>query len=311
MFGRTLARQVADIMAQSAPQVMELGAGSGKFAADVLGELEKLGCLPERYDILEISADLHARQQALLQERLPHLFNRVHWLDALPENISGAVIANDVLDALPVHLVHWQDARVAERGVVSEGENFIWQERLPENPELLQVAQQISVPDDYLSEISLAARGLVGSLSERLQQGVLLFIDYGFGAGEYYHPQRSSGTLICHYRHYAHDNPFFLIGLQDITAHVDFTAVVESAIDSGAHLLGYTSQAHFLINCGITDFLAENDPEKLRDYLPQSSQLQKLTSPAEMGELFKVIALGKDIGAPLRGFASGDKSRFL
>ena len=311
LFGRTLARQVADIMAQSAPQVMELGAGSGKLAADVLGELEQLDCLPERYDILEVSADLRARQQALLQESLPHLFKRVHWLDVLPENISGAVIANEVLDALPVHLVHWQDTRIAERGVASDGKNFVWQERLPENPALLQIAQQINVPDDYLSEISLAVRGLVSSLCERLQQGVLLFIDYGFGAGEYYHPQRSSGTLMCHYRHHAHDDPFFLVGLQDITAHVDFTAVAERAIASGAHLLGYTSQAHFLINCGITDLLAQSDPEKLRDYLPQSSQLQKLTSPAEMGELFKVIALGKGMNELLRGFTSGDKSRFL
>ena len=335
LFGRTLARQVADIMAQSAPQVMELGAGSGKLAADVLGELERLDCLPERYDILEVSADLRARQQALLQERLPHLFKRMHWLDALPEKISGAVIANEVLDALPVHLVHWQSAETSlfttplhegergqvlfERGVASEGENFIWQERLPENPVLLQIAQQarpelveaVNVQDDYLSEISLAARGLVGSLCERLQQGVLLFIDYGFGAGEYYHPQRSSGTLMCHYRHHAHDDPFFLIGLQDITAHVDFTAVAESAIANGVHLLGYTTQAHFLINCGIADFMTESDPENLREYLPLSAQLQKLTSPAEMGELFKVIALGKGMDEELLGFTAGDLSRLL
>ncbi len=347
LFGRTLARQLADIMAQSVPQVMELGAGSGKLAADVLGELERLDCLPERYDILDVSADLRARQQALLQERLPHLFNRVHWLGALPEKISGAVIANEVLDALPVHLVHWRSTGTRpsptsgrgtggegahfsapplpptplpegergqvlfERGVASDGTSVVWQERLLENPELLQIAQEISVPDDYLSEISLAVRGLIGSLCERLQQGVLLFIDYGFGAGEYYHPQRSSGTLMCHYRHHAHDDPFFLVGLQDITAHVDFTAVAESAIASGVHLLGYTTQAHFLINCGITDLLAENDPEKLRDYLPLSAQLQKLTSPAEMGELFKMIALGKGVNGMLRGFASGDKSRFL
>ena len=311
LFGRTLARQAAEIMAQSAPHVIELGAGSGKLAADVLGELEELGALPESYAILEISPDLRERQQALLQERVPLLFNRVQWLDALPENICGALIANEVLDALPVHLVHWKEGGILERGVVSEGENFIWQERLPENPGLLQIAQQTSVPDGYLSEISIAARGLVGSLCERLDKGVLLFIDYGFGAGEYYHPQRAQGTLMCHYRHHAHDDPFFLPGLQDITAHVDFSAIAESAIDSGAHLLGYVSQAHFLINCGITDLLAKSDPENLRDYLPQSSQLQKLTSPAEMGELFKVIALGKGIDVPLRGFKAGDKSRFL
>jgi len=311
LFGRTLARQVAEIMVQSAPHIIELGAGSGKLAADVLGELEKLGVLSESYSILEVSADLRERQQALLQERVPHLLNRVHWLDALPDNISGALIANEVLDALPVHLVHWKDGGILERGVASEGKSFAWQERLIENTALLQAAQQINVPDGYLSEISLAARGLVGSLCERLGKGVLLFIDYGFGAGEYYHPQRAQGTLMCHYRHHAHDDPFSLPGLQDITAHVDFTAVAESAIDSGAHLIGYTTQAHFLINCGITELLQDTAPENLHGYIPLSAQLQKLTSPAEMGELFKVIALGKSFDEPLRGFARGGLSRLL
>jgi SAM-dependent MidA family methyltransferase len=311
LFGRTLARQVAEIMAQSVPHILELGAGSGKLAADVLDELERLDCLPERYEIIEVSADLRERQQAFLHKRVPHLAARVHWLDALPEKISGAVIANEVLDALPVHLVRWTGEGIEERGVASDGTHFIWQERPPENFPLLEAAQKINVPDNYLSEISLAARGLIGSLCERMQQGVLLFIDYGFGAGEYYHPQRNQGTLMCHYRHHSHDDPFFLPGLQDITAHVDFTAIAESAIDSGAHLLGYTTQAHFLINCGITDFLNESDPDKLRDYLPLSTQLQKLTSPAEMGELFKVIALGKGMEIPLHGFISGDKSRLL
>jgi len=327
LFGRTLARQFAEIMAHSTPHIIELGAGSGRLAVDVLGELERQACLPERYDILEVSADLRQRQQALLQQHLPHLINRVHWLDALPDSISGVVVANEVLDALPVHLLHWRslsltlspgesEARgrgqvVVERGVASEGKHFVWQERLLEIPALLAIAQQIVVPDDTLSEISLAARGLVSSLSERLRQGVLLFIDYGFGAREYYHEQRDCGTLMCHYRHHAHDDPFFLPGLQDITAHVDFTAAAEAAIDAGLHLVGYTTQAHFLINCGITDLLAQTDPESVRDYLPLSAQLQKLTSPAEMGELFKVIALGKGMGAPLCGFVAGDKSRFL
>ncbi|MDE2118819.1 MAG: SAM-dependent methyltransferase, partial [Betaproteobacteria bacterium] len=208
LFGRTLARQVAEVMAQSAPHVLELGAGSGKLAADILAELEQSGCLPESYSILEVSADLRERQQALLRERVPHQAARVHWLDALPDSISGALIANEVLDALPVHLVHWRvgrdlsrhdgdvginpdlqnhDCTINERGVASEGKNFAWQERQIENPALLQAAQQINAEGDYLSEISLAARGLIGSLCERLDKGVLLFIDYGFGAGEYYH----------------------------------------------------------------------------------------------------------------------------
>ncbi|MFZ1766912.1 MAG: class I SAM-dependent methyltransferase [Candidatus Nitrotoga sp.] len=311
LFGRTLARQLVEIMAQSTPHILELGAGSGKLAVDILGELERQNSLPERYDILEVSADLRGRQQSLLQARLPHLIDRVHWLDALPDSISGVLVANEVLDALPVHLVRWTDANIVERGVASKGENFVWQERLLESSMLLEIAQQIKVPDDTLSDVSLAARGLVSSLSERLHQGVLLFIDYGFGAREYYHPQRTQGTLMCHYRHHAHDDPFFLPGLQDITAHVDFTAVAEAAIDAGLHLYGYTTQAYFLINGGITDLLAETDAENICDYLPLSAQLQKLTSPAEMGELFKIIALGKEVNMPLCGFVSGDKSRLL
>ena len=332
LFGRTLARQVAEIMASSAPHIMELGAGSGKLAVDMLAELERNGNLPVSYAILEVSADLRARQQALLKQRLPHLTNRVQWLDELPERFSGAIIANEVLDALPVHLVHWRDSALTERGVANGdnglgANNFIWQERSIADSALLHAAQQISVPDDYVSEICLAARGLVSSLANCIEQGVLLFIDYGFGAREFYHPQRNSGTLMCHYRHHAHDDPFFLPGLQDITAHVNFTDIAECGIDAGMELLGYTSQAFFLINCGITELLQDTSPENLRDYLPLSAQLQKLTSPAEMGELFKVIALGKKpvlspsaklrtcsdegMANPLCGFARGDLTRSL
>lgn len=311
LFGRALALQLAEVMAQGIPRIIELGAGSGKLAVDLLSELERQDSLPERYEILEISTDLRERQQALLQACLPHLMNRVHWLDALPDCISGVLVANEVLDALPVHLVHWMDTHIAERGVVSREGKFVWQERLPESMTLLDVAQQIHVHGETLSEVSLAVRGLVSSLSERLHQGMLLFIDYGFGSREYYHPQRTQGTLMCHYRHHVHDDPFFLPGLQDITSHVDFTAVAESAIGAGLHLYGYTTQAHFLLNAGITNLLAGRDPENIRDYLPLSAQLQKLTSPSEMGELFKVIALGKGLEMPLCGFISGDKSRFL
>jgi SAM-dependent MidA family methyltransferase len=311
LFGRTLARQVAEIIAGSAPHILELGAGSGKLAADMLAELEQLGSLPDSYSILEVSPDLRARQQSLIRERLPHLLDRVRWLDELPERFSGAIVANEVLDALPVHLLHWRDSAITERGVAVSGSNFVWQERDIRDAALLDAAQKIRVPDDYVSEICLAARGLVNSLAQRLEQGAMLFIDYGFGEREFYHPQRSTGTLMCHYRHYAHDDPFFLPGLQDITAHVNFTDIAECAIDAGLELAGYTSQAFFLINCGITGLLQDTPPENLRDYLPLSAQLQKLTSPAEMGELFKVIALGKTMVNPLSGFVSGDLTRSL
>jgi len=311
LFGQTVARQVAEIIAQSAANILELGAGSGKLAVDMLAELEQLGILPDSYAILEVSADLRARQQTRLRERLPHLLDRVHWLDELPEKFSGAIVANEVLDALPVHLVHWRDSAISERGVAVGEHGFIWQERAIGDPALLHAVQQIAVPDDYVSEICFAARGLVNSLAQRLEQGAVLLIDYGFGAREFYHPQRRSGTLMCHYRHHAHDDPFFLPGLQDITAHVNFTDIAECGIDAGLELLGYTSQAFFLINCGITGLLQDTSPENLRDYLPLSAQLQKLTSPAEMGELFKVIAFGKKLANPLSGFASGDMTRTL
>ncbi len=197
LFGRTLARQVAEIMANSTPHILELGAGSGKLAADILGELEQLGFLPESYSILEVSADLRERQRELIQQRLPHLFDRVCWLDALPDSLSGAVVANEVLDALPVHLVHWHALNghgknvISERGVALGESGFIWQERAITDNELLQAAGQIKTPDDYVSEICLAARGLINSLASRLTQGAMLFIDYGFGAREYYHPQRA------------------------------------------------------------------------------------------------------------------------
>ncbi|BCK86376.1 hypothetical protein MIZ01_0131 [Sideroxyarcus emersonii] len=311
LFGRTVARQLVEVMQASKPHILELGAGSGKLALDILGELERLGELPASYSILEVSADLRERQQALLGKQLPHLADRVHWLDTLPEQFSGAVVGNEVLDALPVHLLHWSGQHILERGVTSQANRFGWVDRPADTPALLDCVRKLKLPDDYLSEVSLAARGLVASLCERMDQGALLFIDYGFGASEYYHPQRTRGTLMCHYRHHSHDDPFYLPGLQDITAHVDFTAVAEAAIDHGAHFLGYTSQAHFLFNNGIADYLGEVSPEDVRAYAPLSAQLQKLTSPAEMGELFKVIALGKGLDQPLAGFLRGDLSRLL
>ena len=311
LFGRTVARQLIEIMQASAPHILELGAGSGKLALDILGEMERLDTLPESYSILEVSADLRERQQSLLHKKLPHLADRVQWLDALPKSISGAVIGNEVLDAFPVHLLYWAGRRILERGVSSENSHFKWHDRVLDTPALLDIAHKLKVPDDYLSEVSLTTRGLVASLCERLHKGAIIFIDYGFGAAEYYHPQRSRGTLMCHYRHHSHDDPFYLPGLQDITAHVDFTAVAEAAIDHGAQFLGYTSQAHFLINNRLTDFLGEVSPEDVKAYAPLSAQVQKLTSPAEMGELFKVIAVGKGVDQPLAGFLRGDLSRHL
>jgi SAM-dependent MidA family methyltransferase len=311
LFGRTLARQLIEVMQASSPNILELGAGSGKLAVDILGEMEKKDALPESYLILEISADLRERQQEYIREKMPQYFARVKWLDTLPKNFSGAVIGNEVLDALPIHLLHWEDGKIQERGVAVINGRPIWQDKLIDNAELLGIAQNIKAPDEYVSEVSTAARGLIASLCECIDKGVIIFFDYGFGSREYYHPQRSQGTLMCHYRHQAHSDPFYLPGLQDITAHVDFTAIAETAIEHGAHFLGYTSQAHFLFNSGILEHLSEVSPDNIKIYAPLSAQVQKLTSPAEMGELFKVIALGKGMEKQLCGFQRGDLSRLL
>ncbi|MBK7422806.1 MAG: SAM-dependent methyltransferase [Propionivibrio sp.] len=323
-FSRTLAAQAAQIMALSAPHMIEVGAGSGRLAADLLLELEGRAALPERYGILDLSGELRERQRATIGQRAPHLLERVVWLDRLPERFDGLVLANELLDAMPVHLVRWgnegdeieelENPEIFERGVGWENDEFVWSDR-PAAGRVLERAQSLSIEypraPGYLSEISLASTDWTAAWASILGKGALLLIDYGFPRHEYYHWQRDAGTLMCHYRHHAHGEPFFLPGLQDITAHVDFTAIVESGFAAGLDLLGYTTQAAFLLNCGLTEILARTPAEDYLNYLPQAQAAQKLISPAEMGELFKVIALGKGIDEKLIGFAQGDRSATL
>ena len=289
LFGRTLARQLRGF-----DRILEIGAGSGALA-DVLAR--EVQC---EYSILETSAELRSRQQQLLGARVRHL-------ERLPERFSGAVLANEVVDAMPVHLVHWTESAILERGV---GPDLQWADR-PATGELLGAAERIEVPAPYVSEIGLAARAWMRTLAERLAQGAVFVIDYGFPRREYYHPQRSSGTLMCHYRHQAHADPFARPGEEDITAHVDFSALAEAAHAAGAEVLGYATQAQFLVNCGITDVLAEANAENALHYAPIAAEAQKLLSPAEMGELFKVLAVGRDLTAPLAGFSRGDRRASL
>ena len=311
LFGRCVARQVAPVLGETGGDVLEAGAGSGKLACDLLLELETLNTLPERYFILELSGELKARQHATLTARAPHLLDKVQWLEQLPQTFSGVVLGNEVLDAMPTHLLVRNDGAWLERGVSTNEVGFVWQDRPIAESALLQAAQKLDVPDNYLTEINRAAPAFIASLAERLQHGVLLMIDYGFPHAEYYHPQRNQGTLMCHYRHFAHGEPFFWPGLQDITAHVDFSAIAEAGVAHGCELLGFTNQANFLINCGITDLLSEVPPEDHARYFPLANQAQFLLSPAEMGELFKVIALGKGIDTPLIDFVRGDQQHRL
>lgn len=310
LFGRTLAHQASQILRPTIPDIVELGAGSGKLARDLLEGLAKLDNLPRRYLILETSADLRQRQRELLQRDLPRVVERVTWLDALPEALDALIIGNEVLDAMPVHVITTGADTIDERGVTLDGESFVWRTR-PAAGALLAAVHSLGLAAGYTTEISLAARAFVRTLARHLRQGVAILIDYGFPAREYYHPQRTGGTLMCHYRQHAHDDPLSLAGLQDITAHVDFSAIAEAALQSGLDLLGYTNQAQFLINCGITDLLAETPADNVSAYLPLAAQAQKLLSPAEMGELFKVITFGRNHHAPLAGFAGGNKQRLL
>lgn len=292
LFGRTLARQLEDL----GLPILEFGAGSGALA-DVL--TAKVG-LP--YEILETSSDLRVRQQALLG-------NRAGWRDRLPERIRGVVLANEVLDAMPVHALSWRAGGIMERGVAFSEGRLSWQERPACGP-LLEEAQALAIAPPYESEIGLVARAWMREVAQRLDEGVVFVIDYGFPRHEYYHPQRAGGTLMCHYRHTAHADPFAHPGDEDITAHVDFTALAEAATDAGLEVLGYATQAQFLVNCGITDVLSEANLDNALHYAPLAAEAQKLLSPAEMGELFKVLAVGRGV-KHLLGFSRGDRAGTL
>lgn len=308
LFGRVLARQFAEVLRQTGKNssgngILELGAGNGLLAAQILDELRAMG-LDVPYSILEVSGDLRARQQEKLAG------HRVKWLDALPKKFSGIIFGNEVLDAMPVHLIHWTKADPVERGVAIQNGRFIWQDCAITDPDLLEQARTLDLPPGYLSEINLAAPALIKTLADNLDSGLLCFIDYGFGRSEYYHTQRHMGTLRMHYRHHALDDPFYFPGLCDLTAHVDFTAVADAGFDSGLDVCGYTTQANFLMAAGITGLLAETPADTASRYLPLSTGVEKLLSPAEMGELFKVIGMIKNAPCP-SAFLVGDQRHRL
>lgn len=300
LFGQTLASTIADVLRQTGADVLELGPGSGKLAKDILLALDEMQVLPDRYLLLEVSADLRERQQQQLANLPTALADRAHWLTALPQDFTGIIIANEVLDVVPVHLLMWRDGHCFERGVGLEGDQFAWHDVPIADAVLRKASDHIRdtyldghTPNGYLTEFAPAVGGLVTTLAQSLRQGVLLLIDYGFRGAEYYHRDRSTGTLMCHYRHFAHPDPFRYPGLQDITAHVDFTDVADAGISAGLTLAGYTTQANFLLASGLTERLARVDSRQVAEYLPLTNQVQRLVSPAEMGEFFKVIGFTK------------------
>ncbi|HLE65798.1 MAG TPA: SAM-dependent methyltransferase [Burkholderiales bacterium] len=306
LFARTLARQVAELLGPG-DSLLEFGAGSGALAAALMDELDALGSGPRSYLILETSPQLRERQRA-------RLGTRARWIARLPERFRGVMLANEVADAMPVHALAWTRAGIAERGVCADEDELAWCER-PAAGEVLAAAREIEVAlppsGRYESELGLIAPAWMRSLARSLDRGAAIVIDYGFTQREYYHPQRSMGTLMCHYRHRAHGDPFYLPGLQDITAHVNFSALARAASESGLEVFGYASQAQFLVNCGITELLAKEDPADAARYAPLAAAANQMLSPAEMGELFKVLVVGKGVAGPLIGFSSGDRSHAL
>ncbi|MBV8625278.1 MAG: class I SAM-dependent methyltransferase [Herbaspirillum sp.] len=303
LFGATLAHLAAEVIAAS-PAVdnvlLEFGAGTGKLARDILTELQARDQLPDRYFIVEISAQLRARQQ----QTLAAFGGRVEWLDTLPERFSGVVVGNEVLDAMPVRLaVKGADGWV-ERGVVCDANGRLqFGDRVVADLPVAQIPDADTLPQGYLTELAPVAIAFMRTLARMVAAGsgaAVILPDYGFPAAEYYLPDRDQGTLMCHYRHHAHTDPFYWPGLQDLTAHVDFTAMAVAAVEEGAEVLAYTSQGAFLLNAGIGELLLRTSPEDSMRYLPLANGMQKLISPAEMGELFKVLAIGKNVQWPQR-----------
>ena len=315
LYGACLATQIAHWFEQVSPRVLEFGGGSGVLAAQILNELGRLGHQNVRYDMIELSADLRVRQQQTLLTLAPQYAHQVEWLLEMPHSVEGVVIANELLDALPVTLFKTQGEQVFERGVVWSNDDepgFRWHDRPADAGLARRVRSKLSKfgwpaasesraanewPAEYVSETSPLVEAWVTTLTERIKKGVALFIDYGFPAREYYHPQRAQGTLMCHYRHRAHTDPFFAPGLCDITSHVDFDLVAEAAALAGGSVLSYSNQARFLIDCGLLDRLARFDVNQPVMYAKQSQAVQTLLNESEMGELFKIIAIGKGVKA--------------
>lgn len=299
LFGKCVGAQVAQaLQASGTHHVVEFGAGTGALALQICELLVLLNIGLEHYFIVEVSSSLRQRQQ----EKLAHLGNRVQWLDALPEQIQGVVVGNEVLDAMPVKLLLRQQGVWHERGVVARGSGLAWQDR----PTDLRPPLEIAGPHDYLTEMHPQAEAFIRTVAERLSHGAAFFIDYGFPESEYYHPQRHMGTLMCHYQHQADPDPLDKVGLKDITAHVNFSGVALAGQDAGLDVLGYANQGRFLMNCGLLGHMEQLAPL-------ERAMVAKLATEHEMGELFKVIGFGKGLGEDFEplGFSSGDRTHTL
>jgi SAM-dependent MidA family methyltransferase len=314
LFGKTLANQCQQVIGKtSKPTILEFGAGSGQLCVDLLKTLESLDALPDKYLILEVSGNFSQRQRETIQENIPHLANRVQWLSRLPkESFDGIILANEVLDAMPVHRFMQTKEGLLESFIHWNAQGELTESFIPTTHQALihqvnQVLPKAYYP--YISEVNLQIPAWLNTCSTILQKGALFLLDYGFPEQEYYHPDRDQGTLMCHYQHQAHTQFLLHPGEQDITAHVDFTHVAIAAESAGFEVAGYTNQASFLLANGMLEWLNQENQaiEKMR----HTQAVKKLLQPNEMGELFKVMALTKGIDYPLQGFQLLDKRATL
>jgi SAM-dependent MidA family methyltransferase len=313
LFGGCVARQCAEVLSRlPGGVILEIGAGSGRLAGDILARLETLGQLPARYCILDISADLRERQRRNLQQRLPHLLDRVHWLDAPPvQTFEGVILANEVLDALPVARFRWRGAQAEEMGVALDQGRLAWAARAADGAMLedcraLAAAAGGEWPEGYVSEYCPRLMDWTATVTRPLHAGAAFWFDYGLPRAQYYFPERHDGTLLCHYRQRAHGDPFRRPGLEDITAWVDFTRLAEAGSRAGYTVAGFTTQAHFLAGCGMDQEMHAQAGEDENRFVRLANQARQLMLPGEMGERFKVMAWTRALDIELCGFAVRD-----
>lgn len=311
LFSRTLAHHVRDVLQQlPVKNILEFGAGKATMAIDLLLELECCDCLPEHYYIIEASADLQQRQCKSIALAIPHLKNKIKWLTSLPRHFEGVILANEVCDAMPVHSLQLSNDSVQERYITISGDELAWCEDVPSHPDLLKRAEIIKSFIDnrnYQTEVNLAAEAWLASIADTVQQGAVFIIDYGYPQSHYFHPERSTGTLMCFYKHQGHDNPLALPGLQDITAHVDFTALAQTAHENGLDVAGFQSQADFLLSGGIIKIACEDDGDNAFSQMQRATEIKRLILPNGMGESFKVLTLTKNLNQSLPKLETGDR----
>lgn len=310
VFAKTLSRQIAQILNHlGSKNIIEFGAGSGILAKNILQEFRDLN-FRVNYKIIEISNPLISVQK----QTLCSFSNQIEWLSNLPDNFEGCVIANELLDAMPVSIFHYSENKnVMEKWVgLDQKEDFTWLDK-PADNRLLKAMEKIIplIDSNYTSEINFQSNAWIRTIAEWLKKGVVFIIDYGFPRHEYYHAQRTTGTLMCHLSHIAYSDPFLAPGIQDITSHVDFSSIAEISIENGLYILGYTSLANFLINSGIINVIEDLDKSNIKNHIETLGAVQKLLSEIEMGELFKVIAIGKNFQKDLIGFSDNDRSHKL